>query len=489
MIKFIWSYLKNYKKSLAVVAICSILTAAINLLNPYLTAKFIDEILIGRDVETFYRFIAALAVISFTAIAANWLNTILTSRMRLQINNRVIEDAMHHVYKVRGEEIFKIDMVYLSKRLDQDAIDLIRFAIDSLVDTGINFALLCMAFALLCSIGIKWGIIFLLIAILHGIIYRALEKMLFESSTAVRETDSKYFTCLSDIFLYIYSIKLHSVYGEFLEKFRAAFAENFAASMKQVKIIFWFSTSSLNANAVFQVLIFLLGGLDVLNGAMTIGNFVALNGYYMFAMQGVAYFMNIGQNYQNSLAAYTRIQEIKNLPPELNGTKILSSVNSIEVKNLSYSFGEQKILSNFSKKFERGKIYCIAGKNGAGKSTLINLICGLLNPAGGEIFYDGISSRELDMISARKNLIAAVEQKDFIKNDKLSGGERRKLSIARAFNKNAGVLILDEPDNNLDAAAISDLTGKIQSARKNKITLIISHDERILKVADEIVNF
>ena len=361
MIKFIWSYLKNYKKSLAVVAICSILTAAINLMNPYLTAKFIDEILIKRDVETFYIFIAALTIISVTAIAANWLNTILTSEMRLRINNRVIEDIMSHIYKVRGESLFKMDMVYLSKRLDQDVIDLIRFAIDSITDIGINFALLCMAFFLLCSIGIKWGIIFLIIAILHGVIYRVLEKILLERSTTVRETDSKYFTCLSDMLLYIYSIKLQSVYSEFLEKFRAAFAKNFVAVMKQIKIIFWFSTTSLNANAIFKVLIFWLGGLDVLRGEMTIGNFVALNGYYMSAMQGVAYFMNIGQGYQNSLAAYNRIMEIKNLPVAMNGEKVLTEIKSIEVKNLNYSFEEREILKNFSCKFERGKIYCIIG--------------------------------------------------------------------------------------------------------------------------------
>ena len=64
VIKFLWKHFKNYKASLAIVALCSILTAAVNLSEPYLTAKFIDEILIGRDAATFYAFIAALAAIS-----------------------------------------------------------------------------------------------------------------------------------------------------------------------------------------------------------------------------------------------------------------------------------------------------------------------------------------------------------------------------------------------------------------------------------------
>ena len=489
MFKFLWSHFKNYKVSLTVVAACSILTAAVNLLEPFLTAKFIDEILIGRDAATFYVFIAALAAISVTAIAANWLSTLLSVKMRVQINNRIIEGVMAHVYKVRGDFIFKTDMIYLSKRLNQDAIDLVYFAIGSMIDICINFALLCMAFGLLCSLGVKWGVLFVTIAALHGGVYRALERILFERSTDVRETESRYFTCLSDILLYVFSIKLHGLYDEWLEKFRAAFEKSSAAIMRQVKIIFWFSTSALNANAVFKVLIFLLGGLDVLDGTLTVGNFVALNGYYLLAMQGVAYFMSVGQLYQNALAAYARIMEIKNLPVETNGTKILARITAIEVAGVEFSFGEQKILTNFSRRFERGKIYCVVGKNGAGKATLMNLICGMIRPSGGEIFFDGAPLAEVDMIHARKNLIAVVEQKDFLKNDNLSGGERRKASIATALKKSADVLIMDEPDNNLDAQAVDALTKKILDDKAARITLIISHDERLVKIADEVIDF
>ena len=472
-----------------VVVLCSILTAAVNLLEPFLTAKFIDEILIGQDVATFYLFIAILTAISVVAIGANWLSTILSSKMRLRINNRVIEDVMEHVYKVRGDFIFKTDMVYLSKRLDKDAIDLVYFAIGNMVDICINFALLCMAAFLMSSLGLKWLVIFMIIASIHGVAYKSLERILFERSTAVRETDSKYFTCLSDILLYVYSIKLQGHYGEWLKTFQAAFDKSFVAVMSQVRIIFWFSTSALNANAVFKVLIFLLGGLDVLDRTLSIGNFVALNGYYLLAMQSVAYFMSVGQSYQNALAAYARIMEIKNLPTEINGTKILERIYSIEVRDVDFSFGERKILSGFNRSLERGKIYCIVGKNGVGKSTLMNLICGMIRPNGGEIFFDGVPLTEVDMIHMRKNLIAVVEQKDFIKNDNLSGGERRKQSIATAFKKSADVLIMDEPDNNLDAKAVDELIEKISDDKANRITLIISHDERLIAIADEVVDF
>ena len=67
---------------------------------------------------------------------------------------------------------------------------------------------------------------------------------------------------------------------------------------------------------------------------------------------------------------------------------------------------------------------------------------------------------EVNMVHAGRNLIAAVEQKDFLKNDTASGGERRKVSITTALEKFADALIMDEPDNNLDTQAVNALIKK-----------------------------
>ena len=92
------------------------------------------------------------------------------------------------------------------------------------------------------------------------------------------------------------------------------------------------------------------------------------------------------------------------------------------------------------------------------------------------------------MITTRRKLISAVEQKDFLKNDTLSGGERRKISISNALFKATDVLIMDEPDNNLDTEGIAVLTGNILEGKENRITIIISHDRRIVATADEIID-
>ena len=486
MIRFVLRYIGGFKSGFCLIVLCAVVTATADLLMPYLSAKFIDDILSSRDIGRLYFFVGGLLTLNLLSLAANWFYVIFSTKLRARITNKLIADLTGNVWRTEIGRLSQTDMIYLAKRVEKDSDDLTAFVLGSVIDVAIQAVLLVMATIFLASVGGKWLLIFAATATLHAAVFVALKKKLFVLSTAVRETESKYFESLSDNFFYVLRIKLHSLQEEFAATFSRTFEKFFAAGLSESKIRFWFAYGNANTAKIFTVLIFLLGGLDVLDGTLTVGNFVALNGYFTFAMHGVSYFMTLGQGRQNALAAYTRITEIKNMPPEVNGTRILQGVNSIEVRGVDFGFGERRILTNFSRRFTRGKIYCVVGKNGVGKSTLMNLICGIIRPSRGEIFFDGVPLHDVDMIHLRRNLIAVVEQKDFIKNDTASGGERRKASISTALSKSADVLIMDEPDNNLDVAAVDVLIGKICAGKSNRITLIISHDERLTNIADEV---
>ena len=487
MIKFVLRYLDGYKIEFLLIIFCAGATAVADMAMPYLTAKFIDEVLVTRNFEGLYFFIIILLGINIFAVMSNWFFVIRSSIMRAKLTKNVAEDLMCRVQRLESKFLFETDMIYLSKRINKDSDDLLAFVLGSAIDISIQSIMLLMAIFLLQSIGIKWIIILFFVAIVHAGIFGALRKKLFKYSTEVRETETKYFTSFSDNFLYVYSIKLHSLYEEFLADFRKSFEKFFDASIKETKVRFWFAYGRANETKIFTVLIFFLGGVDVLQENLSVGNFVALNGYYSFAMQGIAYFMSLGQGWQNAFSAYKRIVEIENLPVDINGTNILKKIDSVELKNICYEVGGRKIFDNFSCEFERGKIYCLVGKNGSGKTTLLNLICGIIKPCGGEIKINNFLISEIDMIDARKNLISVVEQKEFLKNDILSGGERRKVSLEKTFSKNADLIILDEPDNNLDGTALQKLIDKIICNKQNCITILISHDDKIINIADKII--
>ncbi len=191
------------------------------------------------------------------------------------------------------------------------------------------------------------------------------------------------------------------------------------------------------------------------------------------------------------------------------------------------------ILNNINLTIEKGKSIAIVGPSGSGKTTITNLIARLYDVDLGSIEIDGIDIRDLDLFLLRKNvgivsqdsylfngtikdnllyakddaseqeLIHACKQAniyDFIKNLpegfnsevgnrglKLSGGEKQRLSIARALLKNPNILILDEATSSLDSISESLIQDAIENLIKSRTRIIIAHRLSTIMSVDEIV--
>lgn len=203
----------------------------------------------------------------------------------------------------------------------------------------------------------------------------------------------------------------------------------------------------------------------------------------------------------------------------------------LEIKNLSYNVVEDKnnkdILENVNLKFDNDKIYVITGPNGSGKSTLVKLIMGVLTPSNGQIFFDGkditglsIDARArlgisyafqqpvtfkglkvrdlLDVASGKKNSVdqlcdylslVGLCAKDYINrplDDKLSGGELKRIELAMVLSRKTALNIFDEPEAGIDLWSFDQLT-KIFSSLKGSCNIIVSHQRKILEIADEII--
>lgn len=203
----------------------------------------------------------------------------------------------------------------------------------------------------------------------------------------------------------------------------------------------------------------------------------------------------------------------------------------LEIKDLNYNVvepnNENNILKNININFEDNRTYVITGPNGSGKSTLSKIIMGILSPTSGHIFFDGqeitnmpinerakigisyafqqpvtfkgLKVRELlDVASGKKNTVdqlcdylsmVGLCAKDYINrplDDKLSGGELKRIELAMVLARKTKLNIFDEPEAGIDLWSFEQLT-KIFSSLKTSCNIIVSHQKKILEIADFVI--
>lgn len=187
----------------------------------------------------------------------------------------------------------------------------------------------------------------------------------------------------------------------------------------------------------------------------------------------------------------------------------------ISLKNVSKSYGKQKVLDNFSLEINNGERVAIMGRSGAGKTTIINLILGLIKPNSGDVSVGDISqfgvvfqeNRLIDALSAKANV--RVASKEEIEADdlnevfyglmldddiadkpvrELSGGERRRTAIARALLFRCDAYIFDEPLKGIDAVTLESVIDIIKRKTAGKTFIMITHsEEEAFALCDRII--
>lgn len=405
------------------------------------------------------------------------------------------------------------------------------FALGNIINVFVSIFTFIVAGALLFSIAPLWLFLFLAASLVYGIIYYAFRKPLKNWSLREREAQNLYFSHITEQFRHIKSIKIHVLYEEFHALLKNSFGLLLDILLSRTKLSFWFSSAGRITQRIFILFFFLIGALQVIDAKLSIGNFVAINSYFSIALGSVSFFLGLGQSYQNANAAYQRIKELLEHPIEKEGTELPKVIESITVTALCFGQGETEILKNFSYQFKKGKVYCIIGNNGTGKTSLLYLLIGLLRAQSGSILFNDTPLENIDTALLRRRKIAFLEQEpvlirsslkdnmllghgnetflemwiekigmdkfitsrdssEFIIDDHLSvisGGEKQKIALLRAFAKDAPLLLLDEPLSALDEDGVSRLIEAINQVKENKITIITTHKKEILAAADEII--
>ena len=324
------------------------------------------------------------------------------------------------------------------------------------------------------------------------------------------------------------------------KKFDAENKKYFSLIYRQAKLSHILTPTNEMIGLILGVILIWFGGIEVLEQkTMNSGDFIKFILLLFAMMQPIRRLANVNVQFQTGIAAASRVFNIldqKNeIKDEINCTKIKEFNTNITFDNVCFKYDkeEENILKNINVKINKGEITAIVGSSGAGKSTFVDLIPRFYDVSSGTILIDNKNIKKINLNSFYK-LIGIVTQQTFLFNDtirnniiygnkettkeevekaikvanidelisklpdgldtivgengiKLSGGEKQRISIARAIIKNPEILILDEATASLDSESERKVHKAIDNIIKDRTVIIIAHRLSTIKNANKII--
>lgn len=515
-----------YKCRFIILLIANLICMFIVIINTRFSGQYIDSLKKDIIYDEFIYYILLLTFFSVVIIILEIFNSFFLTKLQTEIVFKINTSLLEHIKMLPLEYYKDKDPFYLNQRINSDSNMIVSFfttAYIRLITSGISLIIL---FYLLFTLNYCSAIFIIFCMLLFLVAYNTFKQLLYKKTLVFKETQNRFFSLMGKQLNNIAYIKLNVLYKELNVFLMRAFPSFFEKAIDFLKSNILFSSTGAIINSIFSIFLYVFMGNSVIKGKISIGEFLIIQGYYNLVMTKISDLANTLKQYPDAKVSYNRLLEILTTKKEKNGTIVFDDpITSIKVENLHIQFENHVIFENISFILEQGHIYLFDGENGSGKSTLMKCILGLyLEIMKGNVFYNNINIQDLNLYNTRKYKIAVVDQEtifffdsieenfnvcvnetDYTKYlnyiDKfeihlpeesnnanmqsyLSGGEKQKISIINALLKNSEVLFLDEPTSALDKKSVNILKSELLRLKKNRIIVLISHDNRLRELAD-----
>ena len=541
------SYLKPYRGRAVVLALASIVATVAELIPPLVTKRIVDDVLVlpeGTEVLLDDRFellgmlVLALVGIRLVTWGAEWAHgwtvTWLSARVTADIRSqlyRQLELLSLQFYDKRQVGAVMSRVTSDSNRLQQFLVDGLPYlVIEAMMLVGILIALLMMSWSLAILVLIPvplimiWGYAF----------YRRMRKFFMRWMQSWSETMARVNEALTGIRVVKAFAQEKQEIGVFKKHNDKLTRVGIATEVNRG--IFYKTMTLFTASGV--LIVWYYGGLEVIDGELTLGTLMAFYSYMMLLYGPLEWFGMVNSWMTRAVAGAERIFEIIDTPTEAyqnpNAVPMPHIKGHIEFEDVTFGYDKSKpVLHEINLDVKPGEMIGLVGKSGVGKTTTVNLICHFYDVDRGSIEIDGVNVRDIRLEDLRSQIGIVLQEPflfsgtigenigygkpgatfeeimqaakaayahDFIvtkpdgydtvigeRGESLSGGERQRVSIARAILHDPSILILDEATSSVDVQTEKRIQDAISRLVKGRTTFAIAHRLSTLHNADRLV--
>ena len=524
--KIIDKFILPQKKKIIYLIIIILLGIIASMAIPYIFGKIIDLIVI-KDLQLVSKFILISLFLnifqSLSSILEEWLGNILS----VDCSNSIKEAMFSKILDTRYEFLNSYGEGELVSRVENTGDKIVSFYIDFFSSIiMILFSIIISAYIMI-RISLKLFIIaIILLPLTYGINYIFKSTIISKQRDYIANLDA-YSDYLVDTISNLTGIKLNNLQKTFKGNYGKKLQDLKNVSMSNLKIKMTVTSLQDLITIILSSLILFISAKLIILGNLTLGNIVAFSSYMEKLHSSIKNIGDLNLSFNEVIVDLERYKKIMDYDSEkkIDGKK-LSKVTSLKFKNVSFKYNDEYILKDFSFEISKPGLYAIVGENGSGKTTNFNLISKLYTDYEGEILINGKEIRNYKDEDLR-NEVLFIESKPFIlrenlnsnitlfekkkvdelylkkiiqfleleriekystKNlkDTLSKGEQQKIQLVRMMIGRYSLILLDEVLSGLDQEMKKKVISKIKEKSGENIVVIITHEQEIQRVCDDI---
>lgn len=519
----IYNFLSENKMSLFIILILSFLYNIISIMTSFNFQLIMNYALKYGSKYNLYIIFISMLILYILKELLIYIRNLVVNFISLKLDYSLITSVYSHIlslpysyYRNRpvGEVIMRIND--LSELKDSVSQLIVTFLLD--------IFLIIITLIFLYMINFKLTLIVIFVLILYFLVTFIYNKFLFKMIRLNKKDSSAVNTFMVESIEGVMSIRGSNTFLQFKDKFSSLYNNFIISSYNFFKK---YNTLNFLNNFLISILIVVIitmGSIFVIDGNMDSSSIITYYSVLCFFLEPVKNVANFDVVVKKSRISIERIEELLMVEEEkilLDNQKITGKLKNILFKDVTFSYDfKNNVVNKLNLKIDEGEKVVIYGKSGSGKSTVAKILTRYLDVERGKVFINGYDINDYNLWSIREG-ITYVSQNEFLLTDtiynninmkgtrdaeyifdvckmigvdkivkfknggynmileengsNISGGERERILLARAFVRDSDVYILDESFSEIDSLSEREILGKIFSKYKDKMIIVISH--------------